>query len=230
MANVRDVIATGAQGTKKFDGGHDRHVGTHGNGYGKRDQPDAAVGKEYRVGDENSENRAGGADGGNVRGRLAKKDRNRFYEDFDNSRAHTAQEEIIEKAALAPHQLEIASEHPQHEHVEENMQQATMQKHVRKGLPDAEAMSNRGRNQPEDLRHIVIGGELTESQVQQSLENEDAGADQNEELKAGGDESPPVEIIAARAERAHRGSVRAMGLAVKESVNPALFGRNRRGS
>src|ERR1700688_438469 len=229
MTNVRDVIATGAQRSEKFNGGHDRDVGTHGNRYGKREEPDAAIGKEHRVGDENSENRTRGADGGNVRGRLGKKNRNRFHEDFDNSRAHAAQEEIIEKAALAPHQLEIASEHPQHEHIQENMQQAAMQEHIRKGLPDAEAMSDRRGDQPEDLSHVVVRGELTESQVQQGLKEEDAGADEDEELNAGGDEPPPVEVITARAERPHRGSVRAKGLAVKESINRASFGRNSRG-
>src|SRR4029077_3831713 len=137
-----------------------------------------------------------------------KKDRNRFHEDFDNSRAHAAQEEIIEKAALAPHQLEVASEHPEHEHIQENMQQAAVQEHVRKGLPDAEAMSDRRGNQPEDLGDVVVGGELAQSEVEQGLQEKDGGADQNEEFNAGGDESPPVEVITARAERAHRGSVR----------------------
>src|ERR1700687_5262297 len=228
MTNVRDLIATGAQRSEKFNGGHDRDVGTHGDRYGKREEPDAAIGKEHRVGDENSENRARGADGGNVSGRLAKKDRNRFHEDFDNARAHAAQEEIIEKAALAPHQLEVATEHPQHQHIQENMQQATVQKHVREGLPDAEAMSDRRGNQPEDLSHVVVGGELAESQVQQGLQEKDDGADQDEELNAGRDESPPVEVITARAKRAHRGSVRVKGLAVKESINRASFGRNSR--
>src|SRR6202035_3612511 len=109
------------------------------------------------------------------------------------------------------------------------MEQAAVQKHIRKRLPDAEAVGDRGRNEPEDLDHIVVGGERIDGQADEGLEKEYAGANQDEELNAGGDESPPVEGITARAaERTHRGSVRSKGVAVKESVNPASYGRNRR--
>ena len=64
MADVADVVSAGAEGGEKFDGPHNRHVGTHRNGDRKRIQPDAAVREEDSVGHENAKDSSRGPDGG----------------------------------------------------------------------------------------------------------------------------------------------------------------------
>ncbi len=124
VADVGDVVASAAQGGEKFDGAHYGYVGTHGDGDREWDEPDFSIGEEDGVGHEDAEDRAGCADGGRD-GKLMAEEQvgDGFYNQFDYAGTDSAYEKEIQKATLAPAQFKIAAEHPQHEHVDEDVEE-----------------------------------------------------------------------------------------------------------
>src|SRR5713101_9452953 len=70
MTDVADTVPARAECGEEFDRAHHSDIRAHGNGHGKGYQPYAAVGKKNGVGNEDAENRAGGADGRAVGGRM----------------------------------------------------------------------------------------------------------------------------------------------------------------
>src|ERR1700730_1625674 len=89
------------------------------------------------------------------------------------------------------------------------MKQAAVQKDVGGGLPDAESMNHCVGNQTKGLNDQVVGGAAAEQNVRQGLQQKNAGTNQHDQLDAGSDESAPIEVVAARAERRrHKRSVR----------------------
>ena len=50
----------------------------------------------------------------------------------------------LQKVARAPDPLELGAEHPQREHVEQDVKDPAVQEHVRGGLPDARTMLRTG--------------------------------------------------------------------------------------
>src|ERR1700688_2768299 len=89
------------------------------------------------------------------------------------------------------------------------MEQATVQKNVAGGLPDAQAVNHRVGYQTEGLNDQVVGGAIPQQKVRQGLQQENAGTNQDDQLDAGSDESAPIGVVAARAERRrHKRSVR----------------------
>lgn len=84
-----------------------------------------------------------------------------------------------------------------------------MEKDVGEGLPDAQAVNDGVGDEAEGLGDEVIGLFAAEENVGESLRQKNSGADEDEELDAGGDETAPIEIVAARTElRRHSRSVR----------------------
>src|SRR5579875_691723 len=128
MADVADVVRAHAQCAEKFDDAHDEDKDPHGNGHGKRNQQDALMREKQSGGEENSENRAGSADGGNERGARGVWVHNYFDDYVDQARADTADEIINIKAFGAPGAFDVAAEHPEHEHVDEQVPDAVVQK------------------------------------------------------------------------------------------------------
>src|SRR5260370_115360 len=66
MAEVSDVVAARAQSEKEFNRCDHGNIRPHRDRHGQGKQPDAAVGKENRVGHEKYENCAGRTDGWNI--------------------------------------------------------------------------------------------------------------------------------------------------------------------
>ena len=56
------------------------------------------------------------------------------------------------KNRLAPHPLQLHAEHPQRQHVEQDVKNPSVQEHVGDGLPDLQAPDDIGRTQPEAQR------------------------------------------------------------------------------
>ena len=201
MADVCDVVSAAAERGEKFDGAHDGDVGAHGDGDRQRDEPDFAVGEEDGVGHEDAEDRAGRADGGSDRELAAEEEIGDGFDDqLDQAGADSADEKEIEEAALAPAEFEVAAEHPQHEHVDENVEERArvVEKNVGEGLPDArrDVMDDGFGDEREPLEDFEVVGVAGEEEGE-DLDDVDAGADDDEEFYAGGDEAAPVEADAA---------------------------------
>src|SRR5216684_2022068 len=217
MADMGDIVPAGANGGEEFDGAHHRHVRAHRNCDWERNEPDAAVWKEHSVGHENAENSAGGANGRNQRRLSAEEHGDSFDDELDDPCARPADEEIIQKTALPPDELQIPAEHPEHQHVDEQMPQAAMQKNVGERLPNPRRDMVRYSlgDQRKPLEEPNCSGGRSE-QPQESLHKENAGADQYEEFYAWGYEAAPIEVIAPRAEGAsHSPSLRRSEVSVK---------------
>src|SRR5258708_3075964 len=91
-----------------------------------------------------------------------------------------------------------------------------MQEYVGERLPDAQAARERRGDQTEDLNDVVKFGSRIGDKAYEGLKKKHGGADEDEELDARRDETTPVEIVAASAERgAHRCSVRRRNALVK---------------
>src|ERR1700736_2217476 len=89
------------------------------------------------------------------------------------------------------------------------MKQAAVQKNVSGGLPDAQAVNHRVGYQTKGLNDQVVGRAVPQQKVRQGLQQKNAGANQDDQLDAGRDESAPIEVVAPRAERrSHKRSVR----------------------
>src|SRR5712664_1783212 len=89
----------------------------------------------------------------------------------------------MQKLALPPNKLQFAAEHPQHEHINQQVEKAAMQKNVGKGLPNARrdvvryGFGNERKpfEQPDGCRG-------RSKQAQKSLQKENTRADQYEEF------------------------------------------------
>ena len=201
MADVCDVVSAAAERGEKFDSAHNGDVGAHGDGDRQRDEPDFAIGEEDGVGHEDAEDCAARADRGSD-GELAAKEEvgDGFDDEFDQAGADAADEKEIEEAALAPAEFEIAAEHPQHEHVDEDVEERAriVKKDVGEGLPDArrDVMDDGFGDEREPLEDFGVIDAVGE-EVGEDLDDVDGGEDDDEKFYAGGDEAAPVEADAA---------------------------------
>jgi hypothetical protein len=227
MADVCDVVSPATESGEKFDGAHDGDVGTHGDRDGKRDEPDFAVGEKHRIGHEDTEDCAAGADGGSE-GEFAAEEKKgyRFDDQLDHAGADSADEKEIQEAALAPAEFEIAAEHPQHEHVDEDVEERArvVKKNIGEGLPDArrDVMDDGFGDEREPFQNFGVELAVIE-EVGEDFDDVDRREDDDEEFYAGGDKAAPVEADAADATigaigetRAHDVSLRGRNRVVKE--------------
>jgi len=219
VADVCDVVAAAAERGEKFDGAHHGDVGAHGDRDGQRDEPDFAVGEEDGVGHEDAEDRAAGADRGSD-GELAAEEEigNGFDDEFDEAGADSADEKEIEEAALAPGEFEVAAEHPQHEHVDEDVKERArvVKKDVGEGLPDArrDVVDDGFGDEREPLEDFEVVGVAGEEKGE-DFDDVDADADDDEKFDAGSDEAAPVEADAAEVAIGTIGETRAHFLSLR---------------
>ncbi len=80
---------------------------------------------------------------------LGEAERQQGEEDGEHPRADAAHEVELQKVACPPHPFELGAEHPERQHVEEQMDGAAVQEHVRRRLPDAELPEDSGRDEPQ---------------------------------------------------------------------------------
>src|SRR5713101_2407424 len=194
MTDVADVVSPGAEGGEEFDGPHHCHVRTHRDCDWKGNQPDAAVREEQCVCHKNAENSTRGTNGRSYRRQASKENWNRFDEKLDESRAHPADAEIIQKLALPPNKFQVAAEHPEHEHIDEQVEKAAVHENISEGLPDPgrDVMGYGFRDQRKPLEQPDGGGGRSE-QADKSLQKKNARANQYQEFYAWGNETTPVE-------------------------------------
>src|SRR6266850_2967801 len=159
MADVADVAAPKPEGSEKFEDGHRDDVGTHGHFDGNRKHDDLAVRERDGACQQDSKNRAGGADRRYVGGRTSPKNRNGIHDDVDETRADSREKVILKKMSASPDQFQFAPEHVQHEHVREDVPdgRAVVEKEIRKRLPEAQAVRDGGRHQTKSQNKPVVG-------------------------------------------------------------------------
>ncbi len=94
-----------------------------------------------------------------------------------------------------------------------------MQENVGEGLPDArrQQVGNRRRDETKPFEDPGVGGGA--KKCGKRLQEEDAGANQNKELYARSDETPPIKVITPATERRlHFVSLRRGNVSVKERL------------
>ncbi len=156
MTKVTDPVTARSEGHKEFDRTHRRNIRAHWDIYRQWKEPDTAIREENGVGDENSEDRAGCPNRWDIGWRLAKKNRNRLHEEFDQACADSTKEKIVQKTTFPPYEFQFAPEHPKPEHIDEEMSDPTVEKDVSERLPNSKPRNNSGRNQTKDLLDPVI--------------------------------------------------------------------------
>ncbi len=130
----------------------------------------------------------------------------RLHHDVDAARPDSRHEEKYVKAMRAPRALQVRTEHPKEQHVEQQVQDAAMEKQVSQRLPKPQSRCNGERNQTKhsfkpDCR---FGNE----EVQQRLHQEHARANHDDVTNRGRQHPTPVDAGAVRprvsGNRAHR--------------------------
>jgi hypothetical protein len=89
----------------------------------------------------------GGSDGGHKRRSQSVRIERGLHQHVDEAGADAGHQKIIPEAARSPGALEIHAEHPEEEHVEQQMEQAAVEKNVGKRLPEPQAVCHRARHQ-----------------------------------------------------------------------------------
>jgi len=120
MADVRHVVTCGTQNQweKKFKTCQKKSERAHRQADWQEHEVDLSVRKQNGASGKNAKDRARSADGRNVGSGMAEGDRNCLNQNFDETCTHSRQKIVANKARLAPDELKLAAEHPQHEHVE----------------------------------------------------------------------------------------------------------------
>lgn len=149
MAEMGDAVSSGSQGAEELDGSADRDKWPHRNRQRQGEDPNSAVRKKNGVGDEDAKNCAGRADGGNVARPMSPEHGNYFDQNGDHPGADSAEEKVVQEAVPAPDQLQVAPEHPEKQHVEEQVEKAAVKENVSDGLPDAQGGERSEGHEPE---------------------------------------------------------------------------------
>src|SRR3990172_479859 len=91
----------------------------------------------------------------------------------EDSAANRGDKIIFEKELTAPPALQGAAEHPERQHVEEQVEQPAVEKLIGKKLPEVKILPNQVRHQAEQPRQILI---------EKYLQDEDRGVDDQQKL------------------------------------------------
>ena len=138
MADVTDIVSgrTEEKWYEKLQTSQEQHKRAHGHAHGQKHNADLAVGEQNGAGGENAEDCAGSADRRDVRSFVAEEYGDGLDKNFDEPRTHAGQKVIANEASPAPNEFQFAAKHPEHEHVEQHMQEivGVVQKEVGEGL------------------------------------------------------------------------------------------------
>lgn len=211
MAEMADAVAGRAEGTEKFDGGHDGDEGSHGDHDGEREEPDLAIREEDGVGNENAKDCARGANCGRINDPVAPQQGHEFHQDRDDAGTDSTEKKVVGETLLAPDKFQFAPKHPEHKHVDEQVQDASMKEKIGDWLPQAKTGDDPVRNKSQMGINPEINGRsvLPGDKDKEILGEVNAGASENEILDGWSDEAAPIEANARGAERrTHESSVR----------------------
>ena len=198
MADVADVIArrTEQQRKKELHASQDQHKRTHGKADRQKEDAHLPVREQNRASRKDTEDGPGGADGRDERRRAAKESRYGLNQDLNEPRADSSQKVIADKSRLAPEEFQLAAEHPQHEHVKDNVQKVrgVMEKEVGERLPDTKSAKNGGGHEADPEQHFVVSDRSRED-PNENLQKKDREGGDDEPLNTRGDvkvEADPI--------------------------------------
>lgn len=127
---------------------HDEVFGWHGE---NKEHQNRGVGVIEGKRHEEAVDGARGPDGDRNVGWLAKREREEPSDDGCHTCTGTGDRVKTQEVCRPPQSFELDSEHPEDEHVEKDVPNATVQKHIGHGLPEAEASQDSFRAQAKDL-------------------------------------------------------------------------------
>ena len=139
MRYMSDLVAGIGDGRHEFDGAK-QYCEVFGFDGNEEVEVDGVFGESDGVGDQKPVNGAACADGRNsgVDGE----------DEGGQTSADAGQEKVLEEAAGSPCALHHGSEHPQRQHVEDQMPHPAVEKHVRDQLPDFSVVPDGTGDQP----------------------------------------------------------------------------------
>ena len=198
VTEMADAAFAKAQRSKKGEGGHDGYNPFHFDGDRDRKEIGAAIGEQYCAGDEDSENCAGSADGRHVGIFPAPEHGNRFHDDVEETSANSGEEVVAKKAIAAPHEFHFATEHPQREHVQNDVPDAVdiVQEKIGERLPDAKQRNDSGGNQTEPFQKPIVAVDAAEI-VDEGFQDVHREVGDDEELHARSNVEIEAEAIVA---------------------------------
>jgi len=221
VAEMAHAAFTEAQRSKKSEGGHDGHNPFHLDGDRNGKEIGAAIGKQYCTGNEDAENRSGSADGRHVGIFVAPEHGNRFHDDVEETSANSGEEVVAKKAIAAPHEFHFATEHPQREHVQNDVPDAVdiVQEKIGERLPDAKQRNDSGGNQTEPFQKPIVAVDAAEI-VDEGFQDIDRKIGDDQELHSRGNVEIEAEaIVADRSAGSHaEASLRAKRAGVKNAA------------
>ena len=120
-----------------------------------------------------------------------------LHNDIDDSRAHAGQEVIAQEAISSPHELKFAAEHPEHEHVREDVPDGgnVVKKEIGERLPEVEMRDDSGRHKTEPLDKSIVGG-LAPKVIEESFKYKNGEIRDHEQLHTRGDVKVEADSIA----------------------------------
>jgi len=133
------AVASLCQSGSQFDDGvsDDEVFSLDGDGQGEDE--DALLGQQIAESEQDAVDRTGSADDAHVEGQSREQHLARLCQLLSEGRAESAYH-IKDKELLGPQNLlQHASEHPQGEHIEEDVFQAAVHEHVGEWLPEVES-------------------------------------------------------------------------------------------
>src|SRR5579872_1216058 len=151
------------------------------------EQQDRAFREVHRVREQQPVNRARRADDRNVAQLLGELERQEREEHRQHGGADAGDEVELQKKARAPHLFELRAEHPQREHVEQDVKDPAVQEHVRDGLPQPQLVHERVAAKAEHRRQHWPGGSDQQPLFGEFLSDEDRDVRGDERFQRGRD-------------------------------------------
>ena len=134
-------------------------------------QVDRPVRKVQSIREQQAEDRTGRADRCRTVNLLREFEGQQANQDGKGARSHPGHEVVFQEVARAPRALELSAEHPQRQHVDDEMADARVHEHVRDGLPQPELTQR-------ELRHQSENGVQVERSELRGQEHRHVGGDQ----------------------------------------------------
>ena len=200
MTDVAHLVVSEAEGAEKGERRHDGDDRAHTHRHRNGEQVYAAVGEKDGASDHDPKDGPGCTDRRNVRNSMAPEHGNSLHDDVDDSRPYTCQKVVPQKTISSPHELEFAPEHPEHQHIHENVPDVVyvVEEEIGERLPDTQARHDPRGNKAKPEQETLVG-QGAGKVVQESLGEEDCEIRDQQNLDTRSDVKVEADPIALHA-------------------------------
>lgn len=192
------MIARCVDRQEKLDCAHDDDEEAHRHAHGQRKHPDAPLGQQHRVRQQNSVDRSGSSNGRNRRDSVPARIERRPDDQVGEACPNSAKEKIHIEFARAPHVLERGAEHGEVEKVEQDVPDSFVEKEIREELPDKSEVDDIGGHHPKPIGEESLAGGSPD-QLRAFLDEEHGNANDAECFDGAGEIFAEVEAVAVAA-------------------------------